>query len=77
MNIDLSSSSLNNKSADLTGNHGPSETIVMMDLDEDSASKSSKVEMPHSTAAAGEDNDISSTSSDEASGGTVVAAHAE
>jgi hypothetical protein len=65
------------KTVDLTGNHGPSETIHMMDSDEDSASPSSNDEMPHSTAAAGEDIDESSTSSDEVSGGTVVAAHAE
>ena len=65
------------KPVDLTGNHGPSETIVMMDSDEDSASPSSNDEMPPTTAADGEDKDNSSTSSDEASGGTVVAAHAE
>jgi hypothetical protein len=65
------------KTVDLTGNHGQSETVVMMDSDEDSASPSSNEEMPLTSAATGEENDYSSTSSDEASGGTVVAAHAE
>ena len=65
------------KTVESMKNRGPSETIVMMDSDADSASASSNDEMPLLTAAAGEDSDSSSTSSDEASGGTVEAAHAE
>jgi hypothetical protein len=66
------------ETVDLTGHQEPRETIVMAESDEDSASLSSNGSVLQSTAATGEDNQMSSLpSSEEVTGSAVIAADAE
>ncbi len=66
------------ETVDLTGHQEPRETIVMAESDEDSASSSSNGSVPQSTAATGEDTQMSSLPSrEEVTGGAVIAADAE
>jgi hypothetical protein len=66
------------KPVDLTGHQEPHETVVMAESDEDSASSSSNGGVPQSTGATGEDTQMSSLpSSEEVTGGAVIATDAE
>jgi hypothetical protein len=66
------------KTVDLMGHQEPRKTIVMAESDKDSASSSSNGSVPQSTAATGEDTQMSSLpSSEEVTGGAVIAADAE
>jgi hypothetical protein len=66
------------ETVDLTGHQEPRKTVVMVELDEDSASSSSNGTVPQPTAATGEDTQMSSSpSSEEVTGGAVIAADAE
>ena len=66
------------KTVNLMGHQEPRKTVVMAESDEDSASSLSNGSEPQSTAATREDTQMSSLpSSEEVTGGAVIAADAE